>query len=94
MHHRTLTLLRREVQPVPVGAYAEALRRWQRVGDGVEGEAAPNRTLQQLRKMGVASIERQRLTIHDWPRLKAIADFDAAYLHLGERSDGAEAFDR
>jgi CRP-like cAMP-binding protein len=51
-----------------------------------------NRTLQQLRKMGVASIERQRLTIHDWPRLKAIADFDAAYLHLGERSDGAEAF--
>jgi CRP-like cAMP-binding protein len=54
-----------------------------------------NRTLQQLRKMGVASIERQRLTIHDWPRLKAIADFDATYLHLGERSDdGAGAFDR
>jgi hypothetical protein len=51
-----------------------------------------NRTLQQLRKMGVASIERQRLTVHDWPRLKAIADFDAAYLHLGERTDGAGVF--
>jgi CRP-like cAMP-binding protein len=52
-----------------------------------------NRTLQQLRKMGVASIERQRLTIHDWPRLKAIADFDSTYLHLGERSDnGAGVF--
>ena len=52
-----------------------------------------NRTLQQLRKMGVASIERQRLTIHDWPRLKAVADFDSTYLHLGERSDdGAGVF--
>lgn len=52
-----------------------------------------NRTLQQLRKMGVATIERQRLTIQDWPRLKAVADFDPTYLHLGERSEnGAGVF--
>ena len=43
MHRRTLTLLRREVRPVPLPAYAEFLRRWQGVGSpagaGVAGGA-------------------------------------------------------
>ena len=43
MHRRTLTLLRREVRPVPLPAYAEFLRRWQGVGPpegaGVAGAA-------------------------------------------------------
>lgn len=33
IHRRTLTLLRQEVQPVSVHAYADFLRRWQGVGD-------------------------------------------------------------
>src|SRR5262249_48334799 len=33
IHRRTLSLLRQEVRPVPIYAYAEFLRRWQRVGD-------------------------------------------------------------
>jgi CRP-like cAMP-binding protein len=41
-----------------------------------------NRVLQELRKAELITIERQKLTIHDWKQLKAAGDFDATYLHL------------
>lgn len=41
-----------------------------------------NRTLKQLRETGAVEFRSGRVTIHDWDRLIAIADFDADYLHL------------
>lgn len=43
-----------------------------------------NRTLQFLRGDGLIQLKDQRLTILDWPRLKRIGGFDAAYLHLAD----------
>jgi CRP-like cAMP-binding protein len=43
-----------------------------------------NRILQELRKTGLITIERQQLAIHDWKQLKATGDFDPTYLHLAE----------
>ena len=45
-----------------------------------------NRTLQELRREGLITLQRRRLTILDLPRLKALAEFKANYLHLGERA--------
>ena len=45
-----------------------------------------NRTLQELRRQGLIEFRRRRLTILDLPRLRALAEFKANYLHLGERA--------
>lgn len=44
-----------------------------------------NRTLQELRQASLVTVDRQTLSIHDWPKLKMLAGFDPSYLHLGER---------
>lgn len=44
-----------------------------------------NRTLQQMRREGLIKLEGRRLTILDWPRLQAIAEFDPSYLYLEQR---------
>jgi CRP-like cAMP-binding protein len=44
-----------------------------------------NRTLQELRRAGLSSMQRQRLTIHDWQGLTAAAGFDPTYLHRDEK---------
>jgi CRP-like cAMP-binding protein len=40
-----------------------------------------NRTIQSLRQTGMVEFRNGTLTIHDWRRLVALADFDANYLH-------------
>lgn len=40
-----------------------------------------NRTLQTLRNDGLISLHQGRLTILDWPALKALSDFRPGYLH-------------
>jgi len=40
-----------------------------------------NRKLHDLEDMGVITRDRRDLHIRDWPKLKRIGDFDAAYLH-------------
>ena len=40
-----------------------------------------NRTIQGMRKDGLIEIERQCVTIMDWPRLQRAGDFSRAYLH-------------
>lgn len=45
-----------------------------------------NRTLQELRRMGLVEAENRQITIVDKPRLQAIAEFDPAYLHLQKRA--------
>jgi ATP-dependent Lhr-like helicase len=51
IHRRTLTILRREVQPVPFTAYADFLARWQHLypSERLAGPAALTQLLQQLR---------------------------------------------
>ena len=44
-----------------------------------------NRTLQELRSAGLIEFEQRQLTILDWPRLQAVAQFDPSYLHLRAR---------
>lgn len=41
-----------------------------------------NRTLQVIRDTGVVEFRGGRLTVKDWERLRAMADYDSAYLHL------------
>ena len=45
-----------------------------------------NRMLQQLRKMNLIRLENRRLTILDPPALRAVAEFDPAYLYLERKS--------
>ena len=45
-----------------------------------------NRTLQELRRMGLIELENRRLTILDLDGLKRAADFDGAYLYVSKRS--------
>jgi CRP-like cAMP-binding protein len=45
-----------------------------------------NRTLQELREMGLITFGRGRLTIHDWDGLALLADFRPEYLHLRRRN--------
>ena len=42
-----------------------------------------NRTLQELRRQGLIELKSGRLTILDLPRLRALAEFKANYLHFG-----------
>ena len=72
IHRLTLTLLRKEVQPVSLDAYADFLARWQHLHDKLSGEDGLRHVLEQLR--GVA------LPANVWERdaLPArLADFDA-----------------
>lgn len=41
-----------------------------------------NRMLRQLREQGLLTFRGGRVTIHDWQRLQAAAEFDPAYLHI------------
>lgn len=41
-----------------------------------------NRTLREMRRRGLVSLNETSLTIHDWDALVAEAHFDATYLHL------------
>jgi CRP-like cAMP-binding protein len=43
-----------------------------------------NRTIQQLRKRRLTDITPEGVMVHDFRRLAALADFEPAYLHLGE----------
>ena len=45
-----------------------------------------NRSLQELRRQGVIELKGRTLTILDRQRLKAIAEFNSKYLHLGTRA--------
>jgi ATP-dependent Lhr-like helicase len=55
MHRRTLTLLRKEVQAVPLPVYADFLARWQHLHPATRlaGEGALRKVLQQLRAVPV-----------------------------------------
>lgn len=44
-----------------------------------------NRTLQEMRRLGLLTLEERRLTILDPARLRAVAEFDPAYLYLERR---------
>ena len=75
IHRRTLSLLRKEIQPVSVFQYADFLARWQHLVPRLVGADALSRALGQLR--GVA------LPLAVWERdvLPArVADFDASDL--------------
>jgi ATP-dependent Lhr-like helicase len=77
MHRRTLTLLRREVQPVPLAAYSDFLLRWQHVHPTARlaGAAGLRTIMQQLQGCEAPAVA--------WTRdlLPArVADFDAADL--------------
>ncbi|WP_457106773.1 Crp/Fnr family transcriptional regulator [Methylobacterium sp. P5_C11] len=50
-----------------------------------------NRTLQELRGMGLITLRSRRLTIHDPAALARLAHFDAAYLHLTAETGRAVA---
>ncbi len=76
MHRRTLTLLRKEVQPVPLAAYAEFLCRWQGVWPpAVRGEGGVSRVLQQLRGMALPGVSWERDVLP-----ARLPDFDPAAL--------------
>jgi CRP-like cAMP-binding protein len=49
-----------------------------------------NRTLQELRALGLIRLTGARLTVLDWDRLKEIGEFDPAYLHLRNKAAAAE----
>ncbi|MEL6064843.1 MULTISPECIES: Crp/Fnr family transcriptional regulator [unclassified Methylobacterium] len=50
-----------------------------------------NRTLQELRGMGLITLRSRRLTIHDPIALARLAHFDSAYLHMTEQPGRAVA---
>ena len=45
-----------------------------------------NRMLKQLRDDRLVTFRGGQVTIHDWPRLQQVAEFDAAYLYLDKRA--------
>jgi len=45
-----------------------------------------NRSLQELRRQGLIELKGGRLTILNLPRLRAVAEFKANYLHLGDQA--------
>ncbi|MDE3088044.1 MAG: DEAD/DEAH box helicase [Chloroflexota bacterium] len=76
VHRRTLTLLRKEIQPVSIFQYADFLARWQHLHTRVAGADGLRRVMEHLR--GVA------LPASTWERdvLPArLVDFDAADLN-------------
>ena len=46
-----------------------------------------NKTLARLRKKNLVTVTGGRIQILDWEGLKAVANFDAAYLHFKQSSD-------
>lgn len=48
-----------------------------------------NRTLKALKEIGVVEIEGRIFRVPDWPRLAAIAEFDADYLQILPPTDEA-----
>ena len=46
-----------------------------------------NRTLQEMRKMGLVEVENRRIDILDLEALKGVAEFDDSYLYLDKRSN-------
>ncbi|MHC2021438.1 Crp/Fnr family transcriptional regulator [Methylobacterium sp. CM6247] len=52
-----------------------------------------NRTLQELRRRRLIELKNRRLSILDWAGLKALAEFDAKYLHLREGRNGSASDD-
>lgn len=48
-----------------------------------------NRTLKALKAVGAVEVEGRIFRIPDWPRLAAIADFDAQYLQLEPPAEAA-----
>jgi len=44
-----------------------------------------NRTLKQLRERALVTFRQGRVTIHDLPGLRRVAEFDPAYLYLGKQ---------
>jgi CRP-like cAMP-binding protein/ActR/RegA family two-component response regulator len=44
-----------------------------------------NRSLQELRRQGLIELKNRHLTILNLPRLRAVGEFQANYLHLGDR---------
>jgi CRP-like cAMP-binding protein len=50
-----------------------------------------NRVMQRLRAEGLLGMRGGRVAIHDWPGLKAAAEFSSAYLHLGADAEPAPA---
>ncbi len=80
MHRRTLTILRKEVQPVTYAAYADFLTRWQHLHPESQwhGEGALRQQLQQFRALPVVG----RLWERDLLPLR-IVDYDSQELaHL------------
>jgi ATP-dependent Lhr-like helicase len=77
IHRRTLTLLRREVQPVPLSAYAAFLARWQHLHPHTQlsGARGLRQVLQQLRAVPVVGPVWERDVLPG--RLR---DFDPAQL--------------
>lgn len=45
-----------------------------------------NRSMQELRRRGLIEFKNGRVTIFNLPKLKALAEFKANYLHLGDRA--------
>ncbi len=82
MHQRTLALLRREIQPVSVMAYADLLARWQHLhpAERLSGPTAVTRLLQQLRAVSAPGVIWGRdilpLRLRDWreAELAALAE--------------------
>ncbi|MEW5719643.1 MAG: helicase-related protein, partial [Chloroflexota bacterium] len=75
IHRRTLSLLRKEIQPVPLFQYADFLTRWQHLAPRLAGDDALPRALEQLR--GVA------LPLAVWERdvlPTRVADFEPSDL--------------
>ena len=50
-----------------------------------------NRTLQRLRRENLIALESRRLTVLDVKRLRKVAGFDPAYLHIKRRKSAREA---
>ncbi len=44
-----------------------------------------NRTIQKLRGANLITLTKMHLTVTDWPGLKALGEFDPAYLHQQSR---------
>ncbi len=50
-----------------------------------------NRTLRELRSRTIVTARSKMVTIHDWPQLVSIADFDQAFLLLNRTNSGMSA---
>ncbi|WP_348642446.1 Crp/Fnr family transcriptional regulator [Methylobacterium sp. WL2] len=46
-----------------------------------------NRVMRDLTAAELVTVRSRRLTVHDWEGLKAVAEFDPTYLHLGSQDE-------